>query len=82
MVSFLAGVASKENAILLPATLLLLEFPLFQDWSQPSVRRRFSYVLSSGLVHVADRRLAFFERKAGRAAEITAIACSPLGNGC
>jgi tetratricopeptide (TPR) repeat protein len=49
MVSFLAGVGSKENAILLPATLLLLEFSFFQDWSQPSVRRRFSYVLSSGL---------------------------------
>ena len=49
MVSFLAGVGSKENAILLPATLLLLEFSFFQDWSQPAVRRRFSYVLSSGL---------------------------------
>ena len=40
---------SKENAILLPATLLLLEFTFFQDWSQPAVRRRFSYVLSSCL---------------------------------
>lgn len=49
MVSFLAGVGSKENAILLPAALLLLEFTFFQDWSQPAVRRRFSYVLSSAL---------------------------------
>ena len=49
MVSFLAGVGSKENAILLPASLLLLEFTFFQDWSQPAVRRRFSYVLYSGL---------------------------------
>ena len=49
IISFLAGVGSKENAILLPATLLLLEFTFFQDWSQPAVRRRFGYVLSSAL---------------------------------
>jgi tetratricopeptide (TPR) repeat protein len=44
-VCFFAGLGSKENAIMLPAALLLMEFTFFQDWSQPVVRRRFNYVL-------------------------------------
>jgi tetratricopeptide (TPR) repeat protein len=49
LASFLAGVGSKENAILLPAALVLLEFVFFQDLSQAGVRRRLGYVLLSGL---------------------------------
>ena len=47
--SFLAAVGSKENAVLLPAALVLLEFIFFQNLSLPSVRRRFSYILCFSL---------------------------------
>jgi len=42
-------VGSKENAVLLPAALVLLEFIFFQNLSLPSVRRRFSYILCFSL---------------------------------
>jgi tetratricopeptide (TPR) repeat protein len=49
LVSFLAGIGSKENAFLLPASLLLLEFTFFQDLSQPKVRRRFGCSMAACL---------------------------------
>ena len=50
--SFLAAVGSKENAVLLPVAIVLLEFTFFQDMSQLAVRRRFRWIffLSLGLV--------------------------------
>jgi tetratricopeptide (TPR) repeat protein len=47
VVSFLAAVGSKENALLLPAGLLLLDFTFFQDLSQPNIRRRFGYIMAA-----------------------------------
>lgn len=64
LASFLAGVGSKENAILLPAALVLLEFTFFQDLSQPEVRRRLVYVLFSSLgLIVLGGGLLFLEGK-------------------
>ena len=50
--SFLAAVGSKENAVLLPVAIVLLEFTFFQDMSQPAVLRRFGWIffLSLGVV--------------------------------
>ena len=47
--SFLAAVGSKENAVLLPVAIVLLEFTFFQDMSQPAVRRRFGWIFFLGL---------------------------------
>ena len=47
--SFLAAVGSKENAVLLPVAIVLLEFIFFQDMSQPAVRRRFGWIFFLGL---------------------------------
>lgn len=46
--SFLAAIGSKENAVMLPGALVLLEFTFYQDWSQPTVRRRFGWILGVG----------------------------------
>ncbi|RPI72963.1 MAG: hypothetical protein EHM38_01140, partial [Geobacteraceae bacterium] len=48
LASFFAGIGTKENVILMPATLILLEFTFFADWSQPTVRRRARFVLAAG----------------------------------
>ena len=68
LASFLAGVCSKENAFLLPAALVLLEFTFFQDLSRPEVRRRFGYVMASilGMLLVGGC-LLFFEGKLSHA---------------
>ncbi len=49
LTSFLAGVFSKENALLLPASLVLVEFTFFQDLSQPKARKLFRYVMASSI---------------------------------
>jgi tetratricopeptide (TPR) repeat protein len=46
LICFVVGVGSKENAVLLPASLLLVEFTFFQDLSQPNIRRRFGYIIA------------------------------------
>ena len=46
--SFLAAIGSKENAVMIPAALFLLELTFYQDWFQPAVRRRFGWVLGLG----------------------------------
>ena len=43
--SFCAGVGTKENVLLLPAALILLEFTFFADWGQAKVRQRARFVL-------------------------------------
>jgi tetratricopeptide (TPR) repeat protein len=49
LVSFLFGVGSKENTILLPVSLILLEITFLQDFRLPKVRRRFGYTLAAGI---------------------------------
>lgn len=49
-VAFLCGLGSKENAAMLPACIVLLEFTFYQDWSCACVRRRFGYIVASSLV--------------------------------
>ena len=68
LASFLAGVCSKENAFLLPAALVLLEFTFFQDLSRPEVRRRFGYAMASilGMLLIGGC-LLFFEGKLSHA---------------
>ena len=45
-VSFAAALASKENAVLLPAALVLLEFTFYRDLAQARERRRFRLILA------------------------------------
>jgi tetratricopeptide (TPR) repeat protein len=51
--SFAAGVGSKENAILLPAALVLLEFCFFQDFERPQVRWWYAGVLAGVSLMIA-----------------------------
>jgi tetratricopeptide (TPR) repeat protein len=46
---YAAGVGSKENAILLPAALALVEFCFYQDLDRPRVRRCFWALIGCGL---------------------------------
>lgn len=45
VLSFMAGIASKENAILLPFSLVILEFTFFQDFRRPKTKKMFIYVI-------------------------------------
>jgi tetratricopeptide (TPR) repeat protein len=49
LASFIAGAGSKENALLLPAALVLIEYTFFQDMGQSKVRRRLRHILAFGL---------------------------------
>ena len=49
LASFVVGAGSKENALLLPAALVLIEFTFFKDLGQSKVRRRFRHILAFGL---------------------------------
>ncbi len=51
-VSLCAGLGSKENVILLPVALILLEFTFFADWDKPSVRRRARFLVAISLLVV------------------------------
>ena len=47
--SFVAGIASKENAILAPGALMLLEFGFYRDSRQLWVRRYYWGIIGTGL---------------------------------
>ncbi len=66
--SYFAAIGSKENAVLLPAAVFLLELSFYQDWSQPAVRRRFGWVvgISCSLVLIVCSLLL----ATGKAAEL------------
>lgn len=49
LISFLLAVGSKENAIMLPVSLLLLEVVFFRDMSDPSIRKKI-LLWGSGLI--------------------------------
>jgi tetratricopeptide (TPR) repeat protein len=49
LASYVAGMSSKENAVMLPASLALMEIAFFQDLSQTAVRRRILMVLAASL---------------------------------
>ena len=48
LISFLAGVFSKENALLLPAALILVEFIFYQDLARKKTQRLFGYLVVAG----------------------------------
>jgi protein O-mannosyl-transferase len=60
LASYFAGVGTKENVILLPAALILLEFTFFENLGQPTVRRQAWFVLvaSFGLLLMGSAGLA------------------------
>lgn len=61
--SFLLGLGSKNNAILLPVSLLLIEFIFFQDLSQKSVKKKAVIIIVSVTMLIAVAGvLIFFEK--------------------
>jgi Flp pilus assembly protein TadD len=61
--SFVLGVASKENALMLPMALLLVEIVFFQDMADPRVRRFFVGAIAAGGVLVLVLGFALFLRE-------------------
>jgi len=60
--SFLAGFFTKENAVLLPVTLVLIEAAFFHDMRRKKVRMTFfGIVLVLGLVTVIGGAILFFD---------------------
>ena len=43
--TFLLAVGSKENALMLPVSIVLLEIVFFQDFSDPKIRKRFYWIV-------------------------------------
>jgi len=61
--SFLFGIASKENALMLPMALLLVEIVFFQDMADPRVRRFFLGAIAAGGVLVLVLGFVLFLRE-------------------
>ena len=61
--SFLFGLAAKENAILLPIALVLVEATFFQDLSQLKTKKIFFWVMAGGGVLVIVIGSIFFLRE-------------------
>jgi Tfp pilus assembly protein PilF len=60
--SFLAAFLTKENAVMLPVTLLLIEAAFFQDMSSKKVRRTFlGIALVLGIAMVLGGSLVFYK---------------------
>jgi protein O-mannosyl-transferase len=49
-ISFLCGLGSKENAALLPAALILVEFIFFQDMHNPKTKKMFAAIILAALI--------------------------------
>lgn len=58
--SFLLGIASKSNAILLPVSLLLLEFSFFKDLTQKQTQKQAAAILFGGTILVATAGIFLF----------------------
>ena len=63
VLSFLFGLGSKNNAILLPAFLLLIEFIFFQDLSQKSVRKKAMIIIVTVAILIAIAGVQLFFEK-------------------
>jgi tetratricopeptide (TPR) repeat protein len=61
--SFLFGLASKENAILLPIALVLVEATFFQDLGRPKTKKFFFWVIVGGGVLVIALGSVLFLRE-------------------
>lgn len=61
--SFILGVASKENALMLPMALLLVEIVFFQDMADPRVRRFFLGAIAASAVLVLALGFTIFLRE-------------------
>jgi tetratricopeptide (TPR) repeat protein len=48
--AFIFALGSKENAVLLPISLILVEFIFFQDLSRPYTRRAFFAIIAGGAI--------------------------------
>ncbi len=48
--AFIFALGSKENAVLLPISLILVEFIFFQDLSRPHTRRAFFAIIAGGAI--------------------------------
>jgi tetratricopeptide (TPR) repeat protein len=59
-VSFLLALGSKENAVLWPAAVLLVEIIFFQDLSRPAIRKRFVLIFGVSVMAVLLIGALFF----------------------
>ena len=50
--AFILALGSKENAVLLPISLILVEFIFFRDLSRPHTRRAFFAIIAGGVIFI------------------------------
>ena len=58
--AFVLALGSKENAVLLPISIVLVEFIFFQDLSRPQIRRTFYAIIAGGAIIIGVAGILLF----------------------